>query len=421
MPVPSLTSLGLLIGLSFFFGLAFEQFYAKAEDKPPGGIRTFPSLAVAGGVLYLLDTKHFLLLAAGLLILGIWLSIYYRTRIKESGREDDGRAALLVPVCNLLAFLLGPIAIAAPPWLAVGISVAAVLLLTSRERLHDLARKVNNEEIITAGEFLILTGLVLPLLPDTPVTTLTSITPYKAWLALLAVCTISYASYLIRRHVAPKDSDLWVAILGGFYSSTATTVVLARRARREPATLPRAGAGITLATALMYLRFLVLVGVFNWSLAVTLAPALIGLSVLGMVLAGVQYRFAGARVKEESEHEAQQNPLELGSAAVFALSFIIVSIVTNWVRTHYGQTGIEVLAALVGVSDIDPLVLNLAQGGTGTMSAGAAASAILIASGSNNLIKAIYTAVFAGVRATLPTIAALVALGAIAVAIGLLM
>ena len=45
-------------------------------------------------------------------------------------------------------------------------------------------------EIVTAAKFLILTGIVLPLLPNEPVTALTAITPYKAWLALLAVCTL---------------------------------------------------------------------------------------------------------------------------------------------------------------------------------------------------------------------------------------
>ena len=51
--VPSLESLGLLLGLSFFLGLAFEDFFAQAPAKHPGGIRTFPLLALTGGMLYL--------------------------------------------------------------------------------------------------------------------------------------------------------------------------------------------------------------------------------------------------------------------------------------------------------------------------------------------------------------------------------
>lgn len=76
----------------------------------------------------------------------------------------------------MLAYLIGPAAQAAPPWFAVAVTVAAVLLLTGRRRLHNLAQRVPIGEIITAAQFLILTGIVLPLLPDHPVTTLTPAT-----------------------------------------------------------------------------------------------------------------------------------------------------------------------------------------------------------------------------------------------------
>ena len=134
---------------------------------------------------------------------------------------------------NVQAYLLGAVTLALPNWVAVGTTVAAVLLLTGRERLHQVAHRVEMKEIITLGQFLILTGLVLPLLPSEPVTTLTSITPRQAWFAMLVVCTLSYASYLAQHYWAPAAGGLWMAALGGFYSSTATTVVLARQAGRD--------------------------------------------------------------------------------------------------------------------------------------------------------------------------------------------
>jgi hypothetical protein len=47
---------------------------------------------------------------------------------------------------------------------AVGLIVTAVLLLTGRERLHTMARQLELPEVVTAGKFLILTGIILPLL-----------------------------------------------------------------------------------------------------------------------------------------------------------------------------------------------------------------------------------------------------------------
>ena len=145
------------------------------------------------------------------------------------------------------AYLLGAVALALPPWVAVTTTVVAVLLLTGRTWLHDLARRIDMSEIVTAGQFLILTGIILPLLPNEPVTTLTAITPRQVWLALVVVCTFSYVSYLAQRYWAAAAGGLWMAALGGLYSSTATTVVLARqaesRSRRPPSCPGRHHAG----------------------------------------------------------------------------------------------------------------------------------------------------------------------------------
>lgn len=419
MPVPPVANLALLLGLSFFFGLAFEDFYRRGDGPRPGGVRTFPLLAMTGGALYLLDTSRLLPLAAGLLILGAWLIVYYRDRTRAVDATGAPDVELIVPACNVLAYLLGPISLGEPAWVGVGVTVTAVLLLTGRERLHELARRLELREIVTAGQFLILTGLVLPLLPDQPVTTLTAITPYKAWLALLAVCTISYASYLLQRYVAPPGGDLWVAALGGLYSSTATTVVLARRAAADPADLPRALAGIILATALMYPRVLAVIAVFDPSLALGLAPPLLALCVLGLVLAAWQYRRAGAARGGAGEGVEPRNPLELNAAALFAVLFVVISIVSSWVKSRYGEAGIDILAAVVGVTDINPFVLSLAQGAAAPLSVSAAAAAVLIAVASNNLINAFYTAAFAGLRASLPAARSLVVLGLSGVAIAL--
>ena len=97
-------------------------------------------------------------------------------------------------------------------------------------------------------------------------------------------------------------------------------------------------------------------------------------------------------------------------AALFAVLFVAVSFVSNWAKAQFGTSGIYTLAAIVGVTDIDPFVLNLAQGGTAGMSNSALTAAILIAASSNNVLKALYAAFFAGGRATAVSAAVLVLL-----------
>lgn len=419
MPLdPLLIKFALILGLSLFFGLAFEDFHAHSGLPRPGGIRTFPLLALAGGLLYLLDTDRKLPLVVGLLVLGAWLTVAYWRQCHERTEDDRSAIELVAPICNVLAYLIGPAALTAPPWLVVAVTVTAVLLLTSRRRLHSLAQRVPIGEIVTAAQFLVLTGIVLPLLPDHPVSTLTAITPYKAWLALLVVCTLSYASYLLQRFITPARGDLMVALLGGLYSSTATTVVLARAAAAKPATNSIAQAGIILATALMYLRILAIVAIFDLPLALDIAPAAVLLSLAGVAMAALQYRRA-RRVSVIADKAGPRNPLELTAAAVFAVLFVVTSIATQWAQSRFGALGVNALAAVVGFVDIDPFVLNLAQSGPGGLPLDGLISAILIAMSSNNVLKAVYAAAFAGWRASLPAATALLVLagGGIAAAL----
>src|SRR5581483_669361 len=132
---PSPAHVALLLGLSFFLGLAFEDFFARSEGRRPGGIRTFPMLALGGGILYLFDPVHFIPFTGGLLVLGGWLFVYYRACVAElQQRPDDSNVGLVVPLLNVHAYLLGAVALALPPWFAVTMTVAAVLLLTGREQ-----------------------------------------------------------------------------------------------------------------------------------------------------------------------------------------------------------------------------------------------------------------------------------------------
>jgi uncharacterized membrane protein (DUF4010 family) len=218
-----------------------------------------------------------------------------------------------------------------------------------------------------------------------------------------------------------------MAALGGVYSSTATTVVLARQAKTGSVMRQQAQAGITLATAIMYLRILVIIAVFNLTLARTLLLPLCGLSLAGLIVCALQYRLSKAPAEETKSQQSIMlpsggNPLELGSAAVFAALFVIVSLVSKWVASQFGISGIYSLAAVVGVTDIDPFVLNLAQGGTSGLPESALAAAVLIAASSNNILKAAYAFFFAGGRATATSAGVLVLLAvagiAIAVAVG---
>ncbi|MEO6835665.1 MAG: hypothetical protein ABI231_07155, partial [Candidatus Tumulicola sp.] len=172
----------LLLGLSLFFGFAFEEFYSDQTPRRPGGVRTFPLLALAGGTLYLLEPHYAAAFIAGLLVLGGWTYAYVCSQLAKAEPAESG---FIVPVCNVVAYVLGAVALTQPLWICVATAVAAVLLLGGRATLHDWVRRVPSEEIVTVGKFLILVGIVLPLLAGRPAIPFTTITPFGVWLAVI--------------------------------------------------------------------------------------------------------------------------------------------------------------------------------------------------------------------------------------------
>lgn len=376
----------LLLGLSLFFGFAYEDFYSGEMPRRPGGVRTFPLLALSGGMLYAIEPHHAIAFTAGLLVLGAWSYAYVQSQFAATEPVERG---FVVPICNVLAYVLGAVTLTQPLWICVAMAVVGVLLLGWKHTLHDWARRVPAEEIETAGKFLVLVGIVLPLLAGRPAIPYTTITPFGVWLAVIAVSSISYVSYLLQRYVFPRGGVLLTSLLGGLYSSTATTVVLARRSRDEGMSA-EFEAGIVAATGMMYLRIIVVCAIFSLELGrMLLIPLLIpcGFLLIFAWLRGRYGTFTQAR-------GAAPNPLQLTTALVFAVLMVVISMVTALVQEHLGRAGVYGLAAVVGVTDIDPFVLGIAQGGIAKLGLATAALAIVIATSSNNVLKAFYAIAF---------------------------
>ena len=397
--------LAMAVALAVFMGLAFEETYKTEERSRPGGIRTFPMLAMCGATLYLIEPAQAFAFIAGLLGLAAWLHAYLR-----SAPAKPEAPTFMIPASNLLAYVIGAIALMQPPWVAVALTVAAVLLLGTRERLHRLIHIVPRDELLTLGMFLILVGIILPLVPHEPVSSLTPLTPYGVWLAVVTVCTLSYLSYLLQRYAPIKNAALLPAVLGGAYSSTATTVVLAKRLREAKQASADISAGIVAATAIMYVRLGVVVALFDIHIALTLAPALAALCAIGAALAIYEWRRPRARSTKTNLAVLPKNPLQIPAALIFAALIVVISVISAWVRGAFGDSGILVLSAVVGLTDIDPFVLNIAQGGVAGMSIANLSAAVLIAASSNNVAKAAYAIGFGGMTAARRPAAMLLAL-----------
>ena len=398
------------MALTFVIGLEREERVAR-DRTLVGGVRTIPIIGLLGHAMALLGRASVLPVAAGFLGLVVLLAVEYHHRLMQQPHGATSEVAVLA------AYLVGALVGAGQLVTATAITVGTVLLLTAKDPLEQLALRIPPHEITTFVSFLLIVGVILPVLPARGYTPF-DLNPRRTWLVVVAVSGLSYASYVAQKLVRPGESVLVTALLGGAYSSTATTLVLARRSRQQPNVSMYAGATV-LASAMMYVRLAVLVLLFAPPLGVALLPRLLGLAA-GAGAAGGLALYLGSRACNEgspAEGEALGHPLEIGSALLFAVLFLVLSILTRWVATHLGAAGVRVLAAVVGAADIDPFVLSLASGASGAISSDVPVSAILIAAASNDVAKAGYALMFGDRRVGRVACLALVVLAGVTAAL----
>jgi len=380
---PLLNAFLLTMVMSFLLGLGLREYYLVAKKSYYfGSTRTCTLIGLMGFALFHLQTEGWIYLA-GLLALTGFLGIYYAAKL---GQQQPGLIGILIA---LLSYAIGPIALSLPDWFLILFTMSALFVLNAKEKINRLTEQLGNEEIISLGKFLVLSGVILPLTPKTPIADFIPVSFYQTWLAVVVISGISYLGYLVQTYLMKGQGIVLTGAIGGVYSSTATTVVLARHSNSYLPGSRAPAAAIVLATAVMYLRLLVVVGIFKLSLALALLPAFLGLAALSGGLAFWITRRNGQLPSTASVTPRPHNPLELTSAVLFALMFVIITAVTKFTFSLYADQGLQWMAFFAGFADIDPFVLSLLQGKLIAQKE-ILLKAIIIATASNNLLKAVY-------------------------------
>ena len=350
-----------------------------------GTDRTFTLIGVLGFILYILSPGSLLPFLAGGAALTALLLVYYLERSRAT--KKFGITSLIIA---LITYCLAPLVYTQSTWLVLMIVVVVLVFTEIKKPLLELSRKFDEAEFITLAKFLVIAGIILPLLPDEPLSAQVPVSPYKFWLAIVAVSAISYFSYLLKKFVFPEAGILLTGVLGGLYSSTATTVILARKSREVPGE-KRIMVAIMLATAMMYVRIFLLALFFNEQLAFHIAPVFAILTVLSAMVALFFHRFRKTTDQPVLKQPvaAHENPLEFRTSLLFGALFILFAVLTHYVTGRYGAGGINVLSFVVGVTDIDPFIINILQGKLAVADS-ILAMAMINATTSNNILKMVY-------------------------------
>lgn len=377
----------LVLLFSLLIGLEQRRHHINEnEDLLFGTDRTFTFIGLLAYVLFIADRVNYIPFLFGFALIGLLLGIQYWHKISQSGKYG-----LTSTILALLTYCIPIMVFTQPVWLVLSFFVALLMITELKSHFITLSKQASEEEFITLAKFIVLAGIILPLLPENNISEQIPVSPYHLWLAIVVVSGISYCSYLLKKFVFPDSGIMLTGLLGGIYSSTATTVILSRK-QKQGIGGEQTVSAIMIANGMMYLRILFLAFIFNLPVAQQMAIPFIGMFLIAFLLSKF---VAGKNIHHHNNETSEtnlasnKNPLEFSTAAIFGILFMVFALVTNFVLKTYGNSGVTGLAFIVGVTDIDPFLLNLLQQKSGITQM-TIVLAIINATNSNNVLKMIY-------------------------------
>jgi uncharacterized membrane protein (DUF4010 family) len=373
--------LGLLVGL--------EREWAKAGDKPLfAGIRTFPLISLLGATAAMVSGEQgaswFLAATFFGFALLVATSHYVSGATPGHGTTTE--------ITSLLVFMFGGLAFFGHVAIAAALTVLVTLVLSLKEPLHDVARRVEPQDIYATLKFAVVTIIVLPLIPDATLRfenehlkVLEVLNPWRIWLLVVFVSGVAFVGYIASKVVGARRGIALTGLLGGIVSSTAVAASMAERSIEEERLAPQFALAVVLASTMMFPRTIIEVSFVNPKLGADLIVPLLAAGLFGFVASGYLW-LSGS--KAESDAVQLKNPFRLAPALKFGGLYAAMLVVSHYAAQRFATAGVFVAAAVGGLIDTRPISLSVADLALhGKLSSTNAVAAVMIASLMNTLLK----------------------------------
>jgi len=342
--------IGIALGLGLLVGLQRER-----VASPLAGFRTFPLITVSGTIAALLGQSFGgWIVGAGLIALA-GLIVVGNLAKQKKGDLDPG---LTTEVAMLLMYGVGAYVVVGPAAAAIAIGGGVAVLLHLKPEMHSLAARIGNADFKAIMQFVLVSFVILPVLPDQAYGPYQVLNPHRIWVLVVLIVGISLAGYMVYKFFGEKAGVMMGGILGGIISSTATTVSYARRSRQAKGSSKLAAQVILIASTVVFVRVLMLIAATAPASLREAGPPLGAMLGVMMVLSvGTWFVDRHAKV----QMPPQDNPTELKSAILFAALFALVTLGVAAAKEHFGQRGLYVVAILSGLTDMDAITLSTTQ------------------------------------------------------------
>ena len=341
----------------FFTSLAIGLLIGLERERNPSakaGLRTFALVALFGTLTAMLSSKtgSAWLLVAGLCIVGVMIiAAYFNSPSEEQDPGTTTVAALL------LCYALGALVWYDHARLAIMLAITTTTLLYFKPELRGMTQRLTRRDLVSILQFLVLTFIILPILPNQNYGPYGAFNPYQAWMMVVLISGLSLAGYVAlhwttdHRYGAPL-----LGFLGGVVSSTATTLAYARHGRDNESMAHLSAMVILIASQVVLLRLLVISAVISPAVL----PSLLLPMGTGLAFGVIATLLGWKKLSSSADlpKPISTNPTEIPAALSFALIYVLVLLAAAWLSDLAGNRGLYAVAAISGLTDVDAITLS---------------------------------------------------------------
>lgn len=373
---------GMLIAMALGFLIGLEREYSKRvveNEEQFAGVRSYTFIALFGFLCAYLSQQYgdlvFVVGLSGLIALVI------ATYVMSA---KAGNYGITTEISGILAFTIGALVLQGEVLFAVIITVAITSLLSLKLKLHAFIATLTPQDIRAFIQFVIISAVILPFLPDEQMGPNGVWNPHDIWLMVILVTGISLAGYLLAKIFGATKGTLLAGVVGGLVSSTAVTLTMARRSRTDT-TGPHLilAASIIGATGVLYPRILLETWVIDQELGMRMLGPIIFITA---VTFGIVYFIHSKGGEVNAVELPTKNPLNFGVSIQFAIVYMTILWLMDIVSKNQSAQGFYAASLVFGATDMDAITLSIARNAEsiGVMKS---VIAVLLATLSNTVMK----------------------------------
>lgn len=262
-----------------------------------GGIRSYALISLSGAFCAWIGSKYSM---NAFVVAGFAATALFAMVSHAYASFRQGNSGITSEFAALAIYLVGVTATLGQYSLAVVTTVGIMALLSAKNALQGLRKKIRHDEFQNAMKFAVVAFLVLPILPDEKysfaeaaravggsfeipwkVWTMEFFNPHSVWFFVVIMSSVEFAGYVLSKLLGTKGGILASGAVGGLVSSTAVTAAMTAKSREDPKNSESYAVATLAASSIMLIRVTAIVSfVAAGLLASILLPAILMFAVL---------------------------------------------------------------------------------------------------------------------------------------------